>query len=74
MLARYRVKVPIPAILVTPEHGETSVTLPVGALLKSSLRSTTTLMGMVGVYWEGRHYYTVSISDLLSKTERVETA
>ena len=71
MQTRYRLKVPIRAILDKPEGGETSVTLPAGALLKPS-QTPLTLMGRVGVYWEGRHY-SVYLSDLLRKTERVET-
>ena len=72
MQTRYGLKVPIRAILDKPEGGETSVTLPVGALLKSS-QTSMTLAGMVGVFWEGRHY-SVYLSDLLRKTERVESA
>ena len=72
MQTRYRVRVPISAILDRPD-GETSVTLPAGALLQPTSQRSTTLMGMVGVSGEGRHY-SLSLSDLLRKTDRVESA
>jgi hypothetical protein len=72
MQTKYRVKVPIRAILDMPEAGEASVKLPEGALLKLSQTSLTP-MRRVGVYWEGRHY-SIHLSDLLRKTERVESA
>jgi hypothetical protein len=50
-----------------------SVILPAGAVLKSSSQRSTTLLGMVGVYWKGRHY-SVYPKDLFQKAERVSTA
>jgi len=49
------------------------VTIPAGAVLQESTQHSTTLLGMVGVYWEGRHY-SVALSELLKKTELVSTA
>ena len=77
MLSRYRLKARMSAILDKPDGEYVSVTIPAGVLLvqlSQPQEKSTTLFGMVGVYWEARHYYTVSISDLLRKTERVETA
>ena len=72
-MTRYRVSCPIPAIYHTPEGGELRVTLPAGAVLVESVVQSKTLFGMVGVYWEGRHY-SVALSELLKKTELVSTA
>ena len=72
-MTRYRVSGPIPAIYHTPEGAELRVTLPVGAVLVESVLQAKTLLGMVGVCWEGRHY-SVALSELLKKTERVSTA
>ena len=72
-MTRYRLTAPIPAIYHPPEGGELRVTLPGGALLVESLLQSTTLLGMVGVYWERRHY-SVHRRDLLKKAERVSMA
>jgi hypothetical protein len=72
-MTRYRLKSPIQAIYCTPEGGEVRVTLPSGAMLVESVQHSRTLLGMVGVYWEGRHY-SVSLSNLLLKTESVSVA
>lgn len=72
-MARFRLKDPIPAIHDTREGGEVRVTLPAGAMLMESTQHSTTLMGMVGVYWEGRHY-SVHPRDLFKKAERIATA
>jgi hypothetical protein len=72
-MRRYSVKVPLSAILDKPGGEQVSVTLPAGAVLQESTRPSTTLLGMVGVYWEGRHY-SVSLGDLLKKAELVSTA
>ena len=61
-MTRYRVSGPIPAIYHTPEGAELRVTLPVGAVLVESVLQAKTLLGMVGVYWEERHY-SVVLSD-----------
>jgi hypothetical protein len=71
-MARYQLKDPIPAIHDTRE-GEVRVMLPAGAVLMESAQHSTTLMGMVGVYWGGRHY-SVHPRDLFKKAERVSTA
>lgn len=73
MVKRYRLKTSIAAILDKPEGGKVSVTLPAGAVLSRSSQHSTTLLGMVGVYWEGRHY-SVFPGDLLKKGEQVSTA
>ena len=57
----------------TPEGVKRRVTLPVGAVLVESVQRSGTLKGMIGVYWEGRHY-SVFLRDLLQKTERIATA
>jgi len=72
-MTRYRLKSPIQAIYCTPAGGEVRVTLPSGAMLVESVQHSRTLLGMVGVYWEGRHY-SVSLSNLLLKTESVSVA
>jgi hypothetical protein len=72
-MARYSLKVPIPAIHDGRDGSEVRVTLPAGAMLMESPQHPTTLMGMVGVYWEGRHY-SVHPRDLFKKAERVSTA
>ena len=75
MQTRYRLSAPIRAILDKPD-GYAPVTIPVGALLvrpSQPQEKSTTLFGMVGVYWEDRHY-SVYPNDLALKAERVETA
>jgi hypothetical protein len=75
-MVRYRLKAPIRAILDKPGGEQLSVMLPAGAILvRHSERSenSTTLFGMVGVYWQDRHY-SVYPNDLLLKAERVSTA
>jgi hypothetical protein len=72
-MARYRLTAPIQAIYHTPEGGEVRVTLPAGAILFESVQHSRTLLGMVGVYWEGRHY-SVSLSNLLQKTVAISVA
>ncbi len=67
------VTVPSSAAGVHVMDTKVSVTLPVGALLNESSQPSTTLLGMAGVYWEGRHY-SVYPKDLLKKAERVSTA
>jgi hypothetical protein len=57
----------------TPEGVKRRVMLPAGAMLVESVQRSGTLKGMVGVFWEGRHY-SVSLRDLLQKAERVSTA
>lgn len=73
MMARYRLKAPMSAILDKPGNEQVFVTIPTGALLRDSSQTSTTLLGMIGVLWEGRHYL-VSLNDLLKNGERVEGA
>ena len=64
MLSRYRLKAPLSAILDKPGGQNVSVTIPVGAMLLDSPHTSTTLPGMVGVYWAGLHY-SVFLDELL---------
>ena len=64
-MGKYRLVSPISAILDI--RGDT-VTLPAGAVLSESQPHSTTLLGMVGVLWNGRHY-SVYPRDLLEKAE-----
>ena len=76
MQTRYCVRVPIRAILNQPDGKDVSVNLPAGAILARPSQPSekgTTLFGMVGVYWEERHY-SVYPNDLLVKAECVESA
>ena len=76
MMTRYRLTAPISAIRHPPagtEIAEYRVKLPAGAMLYESIQPSGTLRGMVGVYWEGRHY-SVFLRDLLQKAERVSAA
>ena len=76
MQTRYYLKAPIRAILDKPDGQQVSVTIPVGALLvrpSQPQEKSTTLFGMVGVFWEDRHY-SVYPNDLALKAELVETA
>ncbi len=75
MQTRYCLKAPIRAILDKPD-GYVSVTIPAGASLvrpSQPQEKSTTLFGMVGVFWEDRHY-SVYPNDLALKAERVESA
>jgi hypothetical protein len=72
-MATYRLKAGIPAILDKSESKKLPVTLPAGAVLRDSSQASTTLLGMIGVWWEGRHY-SVYLKDLLRKAERVFSA
>jgi CheY-like chemotaxis protein len=70
---RYLLKAPLPSLWDKAGGERVSVILPAGAVLKSSSQRSTTLLGMVGVYWKGRHY-SVYPKDLFQKAERVSTA
>ena len=72
-MPRYCLKAPIAAIYDRPEGGLVRVTLPAGAILTESSQHSSTLLGLVGVLWEGRNY-SVSLNDLLHKGENVKTA
>ena len=56
----------------TPEGVKRRVMLPPGAVLVESLQRSGTLKGMIGVFWEGRHY-SVFLRDLIRKTQRIAT-
>jgi hypothetical protein len=71
-MARFRLKASMPAILNKPRGQQVSVVIPVGAILNDSSQPSSTLFGMVGVYWEGRHY-SVYPKDLIQRAERVST-
>jgi CheY-like chemotaxis protein len=70
---RYLLKAPLAAVWDKSGGERVSVILPAGAVLKNSSQRSTTLLGMVGVYWKGRHY-SVYPKDLFQKAERVSTA
>jgi hypothetical protein len=70
---RYRLKAPITAVLDKPDRTFLSVKLPAGVTLQESSAHSTTLFGLIGVIWEGRHY-SVALHDLLNNAERVQSA
>jgi len=72
-VAQYQVTAPMLAISDQEVGRRVQVTIPVGAVLHDSTQPTTTLLGLVGVYWEGRHY-SVSFRDLLKKAQCVRNA
>lgn len=72
-VAQYQVKDPMLAISDQSGGKRVTVTIPVGAVLHDSSAPTTTLLGLVGVYWEGRHY-SVSFNDLIKKAQCVRSA
>ena len=75
-MEKYQVKASIRAILDKPGGEQASVMIPAGAILirfSQPSEKSTTLFGMVGVYWQERHY-SVYPNDLLIKAERVSTA
>ena len=71
MLPRYHLQIPISAILDKPDGDQVRVTIPTGAVLLQEASRSTTLLGMVGVYWQGRHY-SVSVPELLLKAQRLD--
>lgn len=74
MASRYRLKNPIAAIYDKLGGGLVRVMLPAGAILiESSSGPSGTVIGMIGVFWDGRHY-SVHLRDLLKDAERVQTA
>jgi hypothetical protein len=72
-MTRYRLKIPIAAIYSKPEGSLVRITLPAGGVLTESRQPSGTLIGMIGVYWEGRHY-SVHLKDLLNNGQRVSVA
>ena len=73
MLTRYRLNAPLSAILDKPGGQHIALTIPIGAILLDSPHTSTTLFGMVGVYWEGLHY-SVFLDELLKNAEIVRSA
>jgi hypothetical protein len=69
-VAQFRLREPIAAILDKPGGKPVSVTIPDGALLDPSSKPSATLFGMIGIWWEGRHY-SVYPQELLQKAERI---
>lgn len=53
MISTYRLRHPVRAVLHQAEDGLTLVTLPAGAVLTAL---STTLLGIVSVVWQRRHY------------------
>ena len=51
-MATYRLKAGIPAILAQTESKTLTVMLPAGAALRDSSQASTTLLGMIGVWWD----------------------
>ena len=72
-MTRYRLKTPIAAIYDKVGGNLVRVTLPAGAMVTESTQPSGTVIGMIGVYWEGRHY-SVHLRDLLRNGERVSIA
>jgi hypothetical protein len=70
---RYRLKAPISAILNKPDRQQVSVKIPAGVVLHETSVHSTTLFGLIGVLWEGRHY-SVALNDLLKNADRIKTA
>jgi hypothetical protein len=72
-MPRYRLKTPIAAIYDKVGGSLVRVMLPAGAVVTESSQPSGTVIGMIGVYWEGRHY-SVHLRDLLKNGERIKTA
>jgi hypothetical protein len=72
-MPRYRLTTSIAAIYDKLGDSLVRVTLPVGAVLTESSQPSGTVIGMIGVYWEGRHY-SVHLRDLIRNGERVSVA
>jgi len=71
-MSQCRLEAPIRAILDKPDGEQVSVTIPAWSVLHTTSQ-TSTLLGLVDVYWIGRHYW-VSLRDLLKNAELVESA
>jgi hypothetical protein len=72
-MIRYCLKTPIPAIYDKLGGSLIRVMLPAAAILTESSQPSGTVIGMIGVYWKGRHY-AVHLRDLIRNGERVSTA
>lgn len=55
MDARYRLKAPVPAMLIEADGQKVSTTIPAGAILRY-LRRLSIRLGIAHVFWEGREY------------------
>ncbi len=71
-MSQCRLEAPIQAILDKPDGEQVSVTIPAWSVLHTTSQPSN-LLGLVDVYWEGRHYG-VSLKDLLKNAELVESA
>jgi hypothetical protein len=71
MASQFQLTTPVSAMLVNDEGEPVRVTLPIGAMLQPTSQPSTTLLGMLAIHWDGRHY-SVSLPELLLKAERVE--
>jgi hypothetical protein len=74
MVTGFRLRAPTPAILDKPGGEYILVALPADTVLEQEqpFQFSTTLLGMVSLYWEGR-YYSIHLKDLKRKAERVST-
>ena len=72
-MSHYRLKAPISAALDNSGGLKLSKRIPAGAVLYDSPKHSTTLIGKIGVSWEGRHY-SVSLQDMLKNAEFVQSA
>ncbi len=72
-MSLYRLKAPISATLDNSGGLKLSTKIPAGAVLYDSPKHSTTLIGTIGVYWEGRHY-SVSLQDMLKYAEFSQSA
>ena len=76
MLTRYQLTAAIRAILGNADGKLISVEIPAGAILTHDSQASDesrTLVGLVGVSWEGREY-AVLLKDLFQRAEFVQSA
>jgi len=72
-MSQYRLKAPVSAILDKSGGVNASVKIPAGAVLHDFSKHSATLLGMIGVYWEGRHY-SVFLQEMLKNADFVRSA
>jgi hypothetical protein len=72
MRTRYRLKAPVPAMLIEADGQKNSVTLPCGAIL-CYLKRLSIRLGIAHVFWEGQEY-AISEEWLHRYAEFVESA
>ena len=72
-MSLYRMKAPISGILDNSGGLKLSIRIPAGAVLYDSPKHSTTLIGRIGVFWEGQHY-SVSLQDMLKYAEFAQRA